>query len=442
LHFIGVGVNNLVSQGAVGEVGSLRDVENLINRGLEESAAGSGPELTHNSEEGTLSAAVGAGDHEMHSWGNLEVHFLDEHVSVGGKNGHILEANLIGVDDLCATSHTCDSFHVSLVALSDHHTLVFSTAQISEHLVNLVDESSVSSKRLDFLVGDYESSNSLSKVDQQRRVTNIIFRDLSLVIAGLGEVFGTVGTKDGQSNDSVADHDGTVLDEHGVENSHQELLAQDVVHVRVKAIVSFLNVSLLPVGTVVERDFLRMAEKLSVQGAVLTLEFLLHGGKTAEGRRDHADDGTGEGVPGKGNDGALPADEFSKLATEQDNVKHRLGEVEVQAGETGGPLLGVSGETLVGVGDPAVQVANFVVMHVVQVAFVEVVGQVASECKSELFLEIVQGRVHSRRGYSEQEEREDLQPKTRQNAGDYSVDLPFGGTKKNSCSRWPSRSCH
>jgi hypothetical protein len=38
--------------------------------------------LTHDSEKGTLSASIWTGDHQVHSWLDLEVHFFNEDITV------------------------------------------------------------------------------------------------------------------------------------------------------------------------------------------------------------------------------------------------------------------------------------------------------------------------------------------------------------------------
>jgi hypothetical protein len=60
----------------------------------------------------------------------------------------------------------------------------------------------------------------------------------------------------------------------------------------------------------------------------------------------------------------VPADQFRQLFTKQVNIEDWLGKVQVQIGQASSPFLGVSSETLVGVSDTGVQVADFVVVHV------------------------------------------------------------------------------
>ena len=78
LHLaLGVGVYDLVSEGAIWEVGSLRDVEDLLNVGLVDLSSEDRPQFSEDSKQGALSAAIGSSDHQVHSWLDTEVHLLD-----------------------------------------------------------------------------------------------------------------------------------------------------------------------------------------------------------------------------------------------------------------------------------------------------------------------------------------------------------------------------
>jgi len=62
-----VGVNNLVAKRALGEVGPLRDVENVFNWGLKDGSSSGRPQFAKNSKETRLAAAVGSSDEEVHA---------------------------------------------------------------------------------------------------------------------------------------------------------------------------------------------------------------------------------------------------------------------------------------------------------------------------------------------------------------------------------------
>ena len=67
-------IDDLVSQGTLGQVRSLRDVEDLVDCGFVDAAAKYRPKLSKNTEERGLSATVRASDKEMHAWLDTEVH--------------------------------------------------------------------------------------------------------------------------------------------------------------------------------------------------------------------------------------------------------------------------------------------------------------------------------------------------------------------------------
>jgi len=98
--------------------------------------------------------------------------------------------------------------------LGDHHSLVLTLAQVGKHLIHLVDQGCVACEVLDLLVRDDKSADGLGKVDQKGRVSHVIFSDLSLIVSKLGQILFTFGSENGQANDSVANHDGAVLDKH------------------------------------------------------------------------------------------------------------------------------------------------------------------------------------------------------------------------------------
>lgn len=421
LVFPRVGVNDLVAKRTVGQVGPLRDVEDLLHARLGQHAAAGRPQLAQNAEERRLAAAVGPRDHQVHARLNLEIHLRDELVAVRAVDGHVLENNVIRVHNLGTSGTAVFDLRLGLFlrlvlglrvaggVRSDHYALVPAVLQVIQHLVHLVDERGVARKVLDFLVRDHQATDRFRQINQQRRVPHIVLRDLSLIISELGEVFLGVGAEDGEADDGVAGHDGAVLDEHGVVDAHEEALLEDEADVAVELVEARVDVLALPVLPVVEGDFLGVGQHLRVQRAVLALEALLLRGQPAEGRGDQPDHQPGEAVPGEGDGGALPADQLAQLAAEQDHVEHGLDHVDVQVGQAGGPLLGVLRQPLVGVRNAVVQVANLVVVHVAQVHAVEVVGQPLAELQGQLLLDVVDARVDRRRGHSEQEEIKNLQ---------------------------------
>ena len=100
----GVRVDNLVAERAVGQVRSLWDVENLLNRWLSQGAALGRPELAKDSEEGGFAAAVWSRDQEVHARLDLEVHLGDELVTVRAIDRDVLEDDVIREHNICTLS--------------------------------------------------------------------------------------------------------------------------------------------------------------------------------------------------------------------------------------------------------------------------------------------------------------------------------------------------
>ncbi len=86
-----------------------------------------------------------------------------------------------------------------------------------------------------------------------------------MIISELGKVLLAVGAEDGEADHSVAHHDGTVLHQHRVVDSHQESLLQNKADMRVEFIESVIDVAFLPVLTVVEGDFFGVGEEIAVK---------------------------------------------------------------------------------------------------------------------------------------------------------------------------------
>jgi hypothetical protein len=85
-----VGVDDLLTEGAAGEVGALGDVEDIGEGGLVDGAAVYGPETAEDAEEGRFATAVGADDEQMVALFERERECLDEDIAVGGDDRAIV----------------------------------------------------------------------------------------------------------------------------------------------------------------------------------------------------------------------------------------------------------------------------------------------------------------------------------------------------------------
>jgi len=90
----GVWIDDLLAEGAAGEIGALRDVEDVGVRGFVDGAAVNRPEATEDAEERRFTAAVGANDEEVLAGGDAEVEGADEDVAVWGHDGYVDELNV------------------------------------------------------------------------------------------------------------------------------------------------------------------------------------------------------------------------------------------------------------------------------------------------------------------------------------------------------------
>ena len=336
------------------------------------------PQFSQDSEQRRFSTTVRSGDHQVHSWGNLEAHVWDKNVSVGGEDGHVLEDDVAAEDDAAQVLHgvvlqlgLLDLRSLSLnsvwrhvlellqfLLLLDLDSLVLVLLKVIQHLLHLVDQGCVACQRLHFLVRHYDSSNGLSQVDKEGRVPDVVFGDLRSVGADFLQVLLLVGAEHGKSQDSVSHHDGSVLDKHGVVDSHEESLQENSVNVLSEDRELVINLSFLPRASIIKSDFLGVIEQVRMFGSVVSLELLLLGGELSEGRGDEANDDSRHKVPSNGQSRSFPSNELRKLSREEEDVENWLGNVEIEVGETHCPLVQVLRQPLVRVLDSAVQVAN------------------------------------------------------------------------------------
>lgn len=107
-----------------------------------------------------------------------------------------------------------------------------------------------------------------------------------------------------------------------------------------------------------------MMDKVCLWGPVLSLQSLFSSNEFSKGWWDKLKDDAWEEIPGDDSTGACPSHDFCKFAREEDDIEGGLREVGVNGGEGIGPLLDVGSETLIGIADAAVQIAQLVKYHV------------------------------------------------------------------------------
>ena len=174
--------------------------------------------------------------------------------------------------------------------LRHHYALVAAIGQIIQHFVHLIDQRRIPSQVLHLLVRDDEAADGLGQVDEKGRVAHVVFRDLSLIVSEFSEVLSALRSENRQANDRVADHDSTVLNQHGVVDAHQEALLEHETDVRVQLIKAAIDVLSLPLMTIVEGDLLRVRQEVTMERPVLTLKSLLLSCKAAKCRGDQTND--------------------------------------------------------------------------------------------------------------------------------------------------------
>ena len=107
-----------------------------------------------------------------------------------------------------------------------------------------------------------------------------------------------------------------------------------------------------------------MVQKIGVLRSVFSLNLLFDGCELAECWRDTPNDNTTDEVPADNKSWSFPSNQLGKFLGEKNDVEHWLRHVQVEARESLSPLFGVLSESLIWVADSRVQVADFVIEHV------------------------------------------------------------------------------
>lgn len=189
------------------------------------------PEPSEHPKQRTLSTSVGASDHGVHSWFHNEADLIDQDVSVGRYDGYLIEANDVLSFDQPAF---CDGVHIfHAVARSVELVLinlssdVLAFGEVIQNLLHFVHQASVASQLLDFLIGDDDAPDGLSEIDEKGRVADVVSSDGGRVRPNPGEIVGRARPEYRKTNNSIANHDCAVLDQHRVEDSHVQFLVDD-----------------------------------------------------------------------------------------------------------------------------------------------------------------------------------------------------------------------
>lgn len=147
-----------------------------------------------------------------------------------------------------------------------------------------------------------------------------------------------------------------------------------------------------------------MTQNIELMASVLAFEvgeFCHHGSK---GRSDLLHDNRCENVPSEDDHRSFKAKEDGELLGEHDDVEDGFGDVGVEGSERVGPFVDVIGQSLVWVADSPVDLGHLVEDNVLDVSFVEVIGELFSEKKAQFLAQVVEEGVDGGAGDAEHEE--------------------------------------
>lgn len=327
-----VWINKLVSEVSSRQVWSLWDIENLIQRWLVEDTTGDWPELSHDSEEGTLTTSVWTSDEKMHTWFDLEVHFCDQNITVWRKNWNVDEFKAIADNNFTLVAHV-NKFKLLRwrTILGNLSSSELTSVQVLEDLVHFMDKRCVTSEVLDILIRNYDSTNCLGKVDEKSGVSNVILSDDVGIVVDTLEVCFFTRSENWKTADTVTNGDSSVLDKDCIEDTHHKSLVKNVFDVIQEFSEFIIDLSLFPVATVIESDLFRVVKKISLLSSVLTFDFLLDSGQFTESWSDDFDAHGGDEIPGNDSSWTSPPNKFGQFLGEKNNIQNGFSNIQVEA---------------------------------------------------------------------------------------------------------------
>jgi hypothetical protein len=228
------------------------------------------------------------------------------------------------------TSHYCILLPILLSLLAGNHdSLVLARLQVVEHFLHFVDERGVAGQVLHVFVGDDDSADGFGEVDEQGGVAHVVFGYLGWVASYFLQVLGTARSKNREPNDSVADHDSAILNEHGVVDAHEETTVEHFLHVLVQFVEFAIDVCLFPVTAVVKGNFFRMIKQIRVFRPILALQLLFNCSELAERRRHDFNNACTYEVPAEREARAFPSHQFCQFPAEQYYVKYWFCKIQI-----------------------------------------------------------------------------------------------------------------
>lgn len=131
---------------------------------------------------------------------------------------------------------------------------------------------------LDLLVGHDESSDGLGEVDEEGGVSNVITGDLGGIRLDRFQVLFLAGSEDGESENGVSGHGGSVLGQHTIENTHVQLKIEDELGVSHQLGEFLLHSGFFPFMSSIEGDFFSMSDESGMTSSIISLVELLNSG--------------------------------------------------------------------------------------------------------------------------------------------------------------------
>ena len=107
----------------------------------------------------------------MHTWLNLERHFINQDISIWRNNWNVFKRKIVSYGDLSFGSHinqlhALNCAFLTFNLISDLSSSKLAIIKVPEYLIQLVDQRCVASQSLDILNRQDNSTNSFSEVDQ------------------------------------------------------------------------------------------------------------------------------------------------------------------------------------------------------------------------------------------------------------------------------------
>lgn len=159
-----------------------------------------------------------------------------------------------------------------------------------------------------------------------------------------------------------------------------------------------IDLFFFPITSVIKCNLFWMMEQISMLTSVLSLKLLLDGYEFSECWWNNFDQDSWEEVPKDCGSWSFPTEDLGQLIGEEYDIKNWLRDIKIKMSQRMCPKLNILSQSLIWVCNSWVQIAYFVIEHLSQIWWMEMVCHILTESYCQELLKIVHARVDTRRG--------------------------------------------